>query len=48
MGGPCSIVPMSRTDPPQAAPDLVHLFRPGYRATAERLFAVLMQGYGHA
>ncbi|MGI4953587.1 MAG: GDSL-type esterase/lipase family protein [Janthinobacterium lividum] len=45
MGGTCSILPLSRTDPPQAAPDLVHLFRPGYRATAELLFAELMRGY---
>lgn len=45
MGGDCSIMPMSRTDPPQAAPDLVHLFRPGYRKVAEPLFDALMQGY---
>ena len=44
MGGACSILPMSRTEPPQAAPDLVHLFRPGYRATAELLFDELTRG----
>ncbi len=41
MGGPCSILPLTRTDPPAAAADLVHLFKPGYRATAEALFAAI-------
>jgi hypothetical protein len=35
----------SQLGTPEAAPDLVHLFRPGYRATAELLFAELMRGY---
>jgi lysophospholipase L1-like esterase len=46
MGGACSILPMTLTDPPLAAPDHVHMFAPGYRATAEALFQSLMQGYG--
>jgi lysophospholipase L1-like esterase len=46
MGGACSILPMTLTEPPMAAPDHVHMFAPGYRATAETLFQSLMQGYG--
>jgi lysophospholipase L1-like esterase len=45
MGGACSILPMTLTEPPMAAPDHVHMFAPGYRATAEILFQSLMQGY---
>ena len=33
------------TQPPMAAPDRVHLFAPGYQATAEALFRVIMDGY---
>ena len=35
MGGPCSMLRWAVTDPPMAAPDHVHLFAPGYQATAE-------------
>jgi hypothetical protein len=28
-----------------AAPDHVHLFAPGYQATADELFRVIMDGY---
>jgi len=45
MGGPCSMLRWAVTDPPMAAPDRVHLFAPGYQATAEALFGMLMQGY---
>ena len=45
MGGPCSMVRWARLDPPRAQPDHVHLFRLGYRATADRLFADLMADY---
>ena len=46
MGGDCAIVAWAETDPPTAARDHVHLLKPGYRQTAEALFARLMQGYG--
>ncbi|MBV9756695.1 MAG: hypothetical protein JO047_06545 [Alphaproteobacteria bacterium] len=45
MGGRCSMWRLVRDDPTAAAPDHVHLFAPGYRATAERLFAAMMDGY---
>ena len=34
-----------RPDPPMAAPDRVHLFAPGYQATADALFRAIMDGY---
>jgi lysophospholipase L1-like esterase len=45
MGGPCSMLRWATTQPPMAAPDRVHLFAPGYQATAEALFRVIMDGY---
>jgi lysophospholipase L1-like esterase len=45
MGGACSMPRWARTDPPMAAPDHVHLYAPGYRATAEVLFQDIMRGY---
>jgi lysophospholipase L1-like esterase len=45
MGGPCSMLRLATTSPPMAAPDRVHLFAPGYQATAEDLFRVIMDGY---
>ena len=45
MGGACSIGRWATTRPPMAAPDHVHLLRPGYQATADVLFQVLMEGY---
>ena len=39
----CCVGPL--TDPPMAAPDHVHLFAPGYQATAEALFRAIMEGY---
>jgi lysophospholipase L1-like esterase len=45
MGGPCSMLRWAETDPPMAAPDRVHLFTPGYQATAEILFQAIMAGY---
>jgi len=45
MGGPCTMLRWATTAPPMAAPDRVHLFAPGYRATAEDLFRVIMDGY---
>jgi lysophospholipase L1-like esterase len=45
MGGPCSMTRWARTEPPMAAADHVHLLTPGYRATADQLFAAIMQGY---
>ena len=45
MGGPCSMLRWAATDPPMAAPDHVHLFAPGYQATAEALFRAIMEGY---
>jgi lysophospholipase L1-like esterase len=45
MGGACSMLRWAATDPPMAAPDHVHLFAPGYQATAEDLFRVIMDGY---
>jgi lysophospholipase L1-like esterase len=45
MGGPCSMLRWAATDPPMAAPDRVHLFTPGYQATAEILFHAIMAGY---
>jgi lysophospholipase L1-like esterase len=45
MGGACSMPRWARTDPPMAAADHVHLLTPGYRATADLLFAEIMQGY---
>jgi lysophospholipase L1-like esterase len=45
MGGACSMQRWARTDPPMAAADHVHLLTPGYRATADLLFAEIMRGY---
>ena len=45
MGGACSMVRFARTDPPMGAADHVHLLTPGYRATADLLFAEIMRGY---
>lgn len=45
MGGPCSMLRWAVTTPPMAAPDRVHLFAPGYQATAEVLFRAIMDGY---
>jgi lysophospholipase L1-like esterase len=45
MGGPCTMLRWATTTPPMAAPDRVHLFAPGYQATAEELFRVIMDGY---
>jgi lysophospholipase L1-like esterase len=45
MGGPCAMVRYARTDPPMGAADHVHLLTPGYRATADMLFAEIMRGY---
>jgi len=45
MGGPCSMQAWARTNPPMGAPDHVHLYAPGYRATAELLFQDIMRGY---
>ena len=45
MGGGCSMLRWAATDPPLAAPDHVHLFAPGYQATAEDLFRAIMDGY---
>lgn len=45
MGGACSMLRWAATQPPLAAPDHVHLFAPGYQATAEALFRAIMDGY---
>ena len=45
MGGACSMPRWARTNPPMAAADHVHLLTPGYRATADLLFAEIMRGY---
>lgn len=45
MGGPCSMMRWAATMPPYAAPDHVHMFAPGYQATAEALFRTIMDGY---
>jgi lysophospholipase L1-like esterase len=45
MGGACSMLRWAATKPPMAAPDHVHLFEPGYQATAEALFRAIMDGY---
>jgi lysophospholipase L1-like esterase len=45
MGGACSMQEWALTDPPMAAADHVHLLTPGYRATADLLFAEIMRGY---
>ncbi|CAH2603874.1 conserved protein of unknown function [Rhodovastum atsumiense] len=45
MGGACSILAWAESVPPRAAPDRLHLLRPGYRATAEALFEDIMRGY---
>ena len=45
MGGPCSMLRWAMTKPPMAAPDHVHLYAPGYQATADNLFRVIMEGY---
>jgi lysophospholipase L1-like esterase len=47
MGGSCSMQAWARTSPPMGAPDHVHLYAPGYRATAEVLFQDIMRGYQH-
>ena len=46
MGGQCSMMRWAATRPPYAAPDHVHLFAPGYQATADLLFHAIMDGYG--
>jgi lysophospholipase L1-like esterase len=43
MGGACSMLHWAETK--FAAPDHVHLFAPGYQATADELFRVIMDGY---
>lgn len=45
MGGPCTMMRWVATVPPYAAPDHVHMFAPGYQATAEALFHSIMDGY---
>ena len=45
MGGPCSMLRWAATSPPMAAPDHVHLYAPGYQATADALFRAIMDGY---
>jgi lysophospholipase L1-like esterase len=45
MGGACSMLNWAATVPPYAAPDHVHLYAPGYQATAEILFRTIMEGY---
>jgi len=45
MGGDCSMMRWAASVPPMAAPDHVHLYAPGYQATAEQLFRVIMDGY---
>jgi hypothetical protein len=45
MGGACSMNRWATQRPPMAAPDHVHLLQPGYRATADVLFQVLMENY---
>lgn len=45
MGGKCSMLRWAAMKPPMAAPDRVHLYAPGYQATAEDLFRVIMDGY---
>jgi lysophospholipase L1-like esterase len=47
MGGACSMLRWAAATPPFAAPDHVHLFAPGYAATADILFRALMAGYAH-
>ncbi len=45
MGGACSIGRWAAMSPPMAARDHVHLMQPGYQATADALFRMLMDGY---
>ena len=45
MGGNCSMMRWAAMVPPMAAPDHVHLYAPGYQATAEQLFRIIMDGY---
>ncbi len=45
MGGTCSMMRWAATRPPYAAPDHVHLFAPGYEATGDQLFRIIMDGY---
>jgi len=45
MGGTCSMAAWASMNPPLSAPDHIHLFRAGYRITAERLFNSIMDGY---
>jgi len=45
MGGACSMNRWAAQRPPMAAPDHVHMLRPGYRASADVLFQALMDGY---
>ena len=45
MGGACSMNRWATQRPPMAAADHVHLLQPGYRATADVLFQVLMDSY---
>jgi lysophospholipase L1-like esterase len=45
MGGPCTMLRWAATNPPMAAPDHVHMFAPGYQATADELFRTIMDGY---
>ena len=45
MGGACSANRWAAEHPPKMATDRVHMLRTGYRATADALFQVLMDGY---
>jgi lysophospholipase L1-like esterase len=44
MGGACSMDAWTRLDPPLAQPDHVHLRAEGYRRTADRLLASVLDG----
>lgn len=45
MGGECSMLRWAAAHPPMGAPDHVHLYAPGYQATADILFRAIMDGY---
>ena len=45
MGGACAMNRWAGMYPPMAGADHVHLLRPGYQATADALFQMLMDGY---
>lgn len=45
MGGQCTMLRWAAMRPPMGAPDHVHMFAPGYQATAELLFQTIMDGY---